>query len=109
MFGGYDLVIYECRQCREEVVGPMKKGRLHLINWRPLSFRASARCRMARLRHADGHQECPFNGDRMLVAISMVDAAPARGDVHARMQVSPGECNGHFGGHPEFINARLVN
>jgi hypothetical protein len=24
MFGGYDLVIYECRQCREEVVGPMK-------------------------------------------------------------------------------------
>jgi hypothetical protein len=28
----------------------------------------------------------------MLVAISMVDATPARGDVHARMQVSPGEC-----------------
>jgi hypothetical protein len=26
-------------------------------------------------------------GDRMLVAISMVDAARARGDVHARMQV----------------------
>jgi hypothetical protein len=24
MFGGYDLVIYECRQCREEIVGPMK-------------------------------------------------------------------------------------
>ena len=48
-------------------------------------------------------------GDRMLVAISMVDAAPARGDVHARMQVSPGECNGHLGGHTEFINGRLVN
>jgi hypothetical protein len=45
----------------------------------------------------------------MLVAISMVDAAPARGDVHARMQVSPGECNGHLGGHTEFINGRLVN
>jgi hypothetical protein len=45
----------------------------------------------------------------MLVAISMVDAAPARGDVHARMQVSPGECKGHLGGHTEFINGRLVN
>jgi hypothetical protein len=41
----------------------------------------------------------------MLVAISMVDAAPARGDVHARMQVSPGECNGHLGGHTEFIRS----
>jgi hypothetical protein len=29
--------------------------------------------------------------------------------VHARMQVSPGECNGHLGGHTEFINGRLVN
>jgi hypothetical protein len=48
-------------------------------------------------------------GDRMLEAISMVDAAPARGDVHARMQVSPGECNGHRGAHTEFINSRLVN
>jgi hypothetical protein len=28
----------------------------------------------------------------MLVAISMVDAAPARGDAHAGMQVSPEEC-----------------
>ena len=34
----------------------------------------------------------------MLVAISMVDAARARGDVHVRTQVSPGECNGHLGG-----------
>jgi hypothetical protein len=24
MFGGYDLVIYEGRQCLEEIVGPMK-------------------------------------------------------------------------------------
>ena len=46
--------------------------------------------------------------DLMLVAISMVDAAPARSDVHARMQVSPGDCNGHLGGHTEFINGRLV-
>jgi hypothetical protein len=45
----------------------------------------------------------------MLLAISMVDAAPARGNVHVRMQVSPGECNGHLGGHTEFINGRLVN
>jgi hypothetical protein len=45
----------------------------------------------------------------MWVAISMVDAAPARGDVHAGMQVSPGECNGHLGGHTEFVNGRLVN
>jgi hypothetical protein len=45
----------------------------------------------------------------MLVAISMVDAALARGDVHTRMQVSPGECNGHLGGHTEFINGRLLN
>jgi hypothetical protein len=29
--------------------------------------------------------------------------------VHARMQVSPGECNRHLGGHTEFINGRLVN
>ena len=29
--------------------------------------------------------------------------------VHARMQMSPGECNGHLGGHTEFINGRLVN
>jgi hypothetical protein len=45
----------------------------------------------------------------MLVVISMVDAAPARGDVHARTQVSSGECNGHLDGHTEFINGRLVN
>jgi hypothetical protein len=45
----------------------------------------------------------------MLVAISMVDAAPARGDVQARMQVSLGECNGHLGGHTEFINGQLVS
>jgi hypothetical protein len=45
----------------------------------------------------------------MLLAISMVDAALARGDVHARMQVSPGECNGHLGGHTKFINGRWVN
>jgi hypothetical protein len=45
----------------------------------------------------------------MLVAISMVDAARARGDVHVRMQMSPGECNGHLGGHTEFINGRLVD
>ena len=45
----------------------------------------------------------------MLVATSMVDAVSARGDVHARMQVSPGECDGRLGGHTEFINGRLVN
>jgi hypothetical protein len=46
-----------------------------------------------------------------LLAVSMVDAAPARGDVHVhvRVQVSPGECNGHLGGRKEFINRRLVN
>ena len=47
--------------------------------------------------------------DRRLVAISMVGAAPARGDLHVRMQVSSGECNGLLGGHTEFINGRLVN
>jgi hypothetical protein len=45
----------------------------------------------------------------MLVVISMVDAAPARGDVHMRMQVSPEECNGHLGGDTEFINGRSVD
>ena len=54
-------------------------------------------------------QSSECHGDSMLEAISMVDAAPARGDVHARMQVSPGECNGHRGAHTEFINSRLVN
>jgi hypothetical protein len=47
--------------------------------------------------------------DRILVTVSMVDAAPARGDVHVRMQESPGECDGHLRGHTEFINGRLVN
>ena len=64
----------------------------------------------ARSRGKYGTRQCSeCYGDRMLVAISMVDAAPARGDVHVRMQVSPGECNGHLGGHTEFINGRLVN
>src|SRR6266478_2389890 len=64
----------------------------------------------ARSRGKYGTRQCSeCYGDRMLVAISMVDVAPARGDVHARMQVSPGECNGHLGGHTEFINGRLVN
>jgi len=64
----------------------------------------------ARSRGKYGTRQCSeCYGDRMLVAISMVDAAPARGDVHARMHVSPGECNGHLGGHTEFINGRLVN
>src|SRR6267378_1081623 len=50
----------------------------------------------ARSRGKYGTRQCSeCYGDRMLVAISMVDAAPARGDVHARMHVSPGECNGH--------------
>jgi hypothetical protein len=64
----------------------------------------------ARSRGKYGTRRCSeCYGDRMLVAISMVDAAPAQGDVHARIQVSPGECNGHLGGHTEFINGRLVN
>src|SRR5712664_1060348 len=43
----------------------------------------------ARSRGKYGTRQCSeCYGDRMLVAISMVDAAPARGDVHARMHVS---------------------
>jgi hypothetical protein len=45
----------------------------------------------------------------MSAPLSMVSATRARGDVHVRMQVSPGEYNGHLGGHTEFINGRLVN
>jgi hypothetical protein len=45
----------------------------------------------------------------MLAVISMMDATPARGDVHVLMQGSLGECNGHLGGHAEFINGRLVD
>jgi hypothetical protein len=64
----------------------------------------------ARSRGKYGTRQCSeCYGDRMLVAISMVNAAPARGDVRARMQVSPGECKGHLGGYTEFINGRLVN
>src|SRR3979409_712468 len=63
----------------------------------------------ARSRGKYGTRRCSeCYGDRMLVAISMVDAAPARGDVHARMHVSPGECNGHLGGQTEFISGGLV-
>jgi hypothetical protein len=66
----------------------------------------------ARSRGKYGTRQCSeCYGDRMLLAVSMVDAAPARGDVHVhvRVQVSPGECNGHLGGRKEFINRRLVN
>jgi hypothetical protein len=70
---------------------------------RPKSANARSRGSVAPGSAASGY------GDRMLVAISMVDAALARGDVHTRMQVSPGECNGHLGGHTEFINGRLLN
>jgi hypothetical protein len=85
--------------------------------WTPAITRRSAgsarrrpKSAKARCRGKYGTRQCSeCYGDRMLVAISMVDAAPARGDVHARMQVSPGECNGHLGGHTEFINGRLVN
>ena len=45
----------------------------------------------------------------MLAPISMMGGTPARGDVHGRMQVSPGECNGHLGGHTDFINGQLVD
>jgi hypothetical protein len=45
----------------------------------------------------------------MLAAVSMMGGTPVRRDVHVRMQVSPRECNGHFGGHTEFINGRSVN
>ena len=48
-------------------------------------------------------------GDLMLAAVSIVGGTPARRDMHVRMQVSPGECNGHLGGHTEFINGRLVD
>src|SRR6267142_2356962 len=111
---------------------PCRQGGRPSCQWRTLSFRG---CRLlcrfsdagmtrlsthcggrrpksakARSRGKYGTRQCSeCYGDRMLVAISMVDAAPARGDVHARMHVSPGECNGHLGGHTEFINGRLVN
>jgi hypothetical protein len=48
-------------------------------------------------------------GDLMLAPISMMGGTPARRDVHVRMQVSPGECNGRLGGHTEFVNGRLAD
>ena len=45
----------------------------------------------------------------MSAVISMVDATPARGDVHVCMLMRLGECNGHLGEHAEFINGRLVD
>jgi hypothetical protein len=45
----------------------------------------------------------------MLAPISMMGGTPARRDVHVRMQVSPGECNGRLGGHTEFVNGRLAD
>jgi hypothetical protein len=74
-----------------------------------LSWPASEKRQCTKSRECGTRQCSECYGDRMLVAVSMVDAALARGDVHARMQVSPGECNGHLGGHTEFINGRLLN
>ena len=45
----------------------------------------------------------------MLAAVSIMGGTPLRRDVHVRMQVSLGECNGRLGGHTEFINGRLVD
>jgi hypothetical protein len=45
----------------------------------------------------------------MLAAVSIMGGTPVRRDVHVRMQVSPGECNGRLGGHTEFINVRLAD
>jgi hypothetical protein len=45
----------------------------------------------------------------MSAVISMVDATPARGDVHVCMQRRLGECNGYLGGHAEFVNGWLVD
>ena len=82
-------------------------GRRHDEAIHALRRPASEKRQCTKSRECGTRQCSECYGDRMLVAISMVDAAPARGDVHA--QVSPGECNGHLGGHTEFINGRLVN
>src|SRR6266545_7138220 len=47
-------------------------------------------------------------GDCMSALLSMVGATAAPDDVYVCMQGSPGECNGHVGGHAERINGRSV-
>src|SRR3977135_3213577 len=77
--------------CRFSDAG-MTRLSTHCGGRRPKSAKARSRGKYGTRRCSECY------GDRMLVAISMVDAAPARGDVHARMHVSPAECNGHLGG-----------
>ena len=81
-------------------------GRRHEEAIHALRRPASEKRQCTKSRECGTRQCSECYGDRMLVAISMVDAAPARGDVHARMQVNP---DGHLGGHSEFISGRLAN
>jgi len=48
-------------------------------------------------------------GDCMSALLSMVGATAAPDDVYVCVQGSPGECNGHLGGHAECINGRWVD
>jgi hypothetical protein len=78
--------------------------------------------RLGRLRQA-GVQKAPRHevagswalagsecyGDLMLAAVSIMGGTPVRRDVHVRVQVSPGECNGRLGGHTEFVNGWLAD
>ena len=48
-------------------------------------------------------------GDCMSALLSMVGATAAPDDVYVCVQGSPGECNGHLGGHAECINGRSVD
>jgi hypothetical protein len=66
-------------------------GRRHDKAIHALRRPASEKRQCTKSREYGTRQCSECYGDRMLVAISMVDAAPARGDVHVRMQVSPGE------------------
>ena len=64
----------------------------------------------ARSRGKYGIRQCSeCYGDRMLVAISMVDAAPARGDVACAHAGEPGRVQWKSRRATEFINSRLVN
>jgi hypothetical protein len=42
----------------------------------------------------------------MSALLSMVGATAAPDEVYVCVQGSPGECNGHLGGHAECINGR---
>ena len=74
-----------------------------------LSWPASKKRQGTKSREVGHWLAASAHGDLMLAAVSIMGGTPVRRDVHVRMQVSPGECNGRLGEHTEFVNGRLAD